>query len=323
MDRQPMGTMDHPIGAPPRRGSTQSRVAAADCDESNARLRNISVALRVRPLLESERRSNGLADHRRRDRDRDDDADWSPGEPDACCLRDNRTGDIWHFDSVFGPESSTEELFDVTAFDVINSFCAGYNGTIFAYGQTASGKTYTMHGDGRTTGIVPLAVNQIFTNICSNPEVQYIMKVSHCEIYNEQIFDLLGDGTADIRVLEDQRGGFEIRNLTERRVTTGPEDILSCIAAGDRRRHVGETKMNERSSRSHTILQICLESRHQRDSTVRKSQLNLVDLAGSEGLRHTGATGDRRREGQNINRSLFALSQVIHDLSGNGPPAHG
>lgn len=277
-------------------------------EPGSARSRHVSVVVRLRPLVELERsRGAGIS------------GNWV-ANIEARCLQDQCTGDVWNFDHVFGPSDSTSRVFQVCGRSVVDSFCEGYNGTIFAYGQTASGKTFTMQGDGRTHGIIPLAVNEIFAQL-GRTDHQYHMYVSYLEIYNEQVFDLLGNSSTEVRVL-DTLNGPELRGLGKR-VTTGPEDILACLASGEHLRHVGGTNMNERSSRSHTILQVTLESEHM-DRTVTRSILNLVDLAGSEGLRHTAATGERRREGQNINRSLFALSQVINALadSSKGKAVH-
>eukprot|EP00931_Biecheleriopsis_adriatica_P104379 TRINITY_DN79062_c0_g1_i1.p1 TRINITY_DN79062_c0_g1~~TRINITY_DN79062_c0_g1_i1.p1 ORF type:complete len:1191 (+),score=283.38 TRINITY_DN79062_c0_g1_i1:86-3658(+) len=273
------------------------------------RSRNISVAIRVRPLVESERRhstSNVLAA-------------WDVVDVEPGSLMDRKTGEVWHFDQVFGPGTSTEELFEVSVRDVVDSFCEGVNGTVFAYGQTASGKTFTMQGNGSKPGVMQLAVHEIFEQIRLQRERTYMMHVSYLEIYNEQVFDLLSEDVAEVRVLDDHQGHSELRNLTRRPVTSGPEDIIGCLAEGDHHRHKGETKMNEHSSRSHAILMIDMECRFPHGAhgnyAVTKSTLSLVDLAGSEGLRNTEATGERRREGKNINRSLLALSQVINSLA--------
>jgi len=260
------------------------------------RSRSISVAVRLKPGVPGSS------------------VDWSHDASDWKCLRDERTGETWCFDRVLGPETSTAQLFETCSKDVVESFCNGINGTVLTYGQTASGKTYTMQGDGRVKGVIQLAVDAIFTNIGMQEDTKHIMSVSYLEIYNERIYDLLGDGM-EVRVFEHARGDVELQNLTRKRVSSGPNDVLECLEVGSRRRRVGETLANDRSSRSHTVLQIHLESQKTLDSSVRLSQLNLVDLAGSESTKTTGATGKRLREGQNINRSLLALSQVVATLA--------
>jgi len=269
--------------------------------------RNISIAIRLRPLLETEKRRGG----------KHDTIDWMANHNDTCTIYDHRTGEVWPFDYVFGPEIETQEVFDSCAREIVDSCCRGFNGTICAYGQTASGKTYTMEGVSGVPGIIQLAVHEIFKSILHHTDRQYIMSASYLEIYDEQIIDLLNDDPSapEVKVFDNDQGGVEFKNLTFRRVSTGPQDILDCLADGAIRKHMGETRMNDRSSRSHSILGINLESVRQGDQTVRVSQLNLVDLAGSEGLRHTESRGDRRREGPNINTSLLTLAMVINALS--------
>jgi len=241
--------------------------------------------------------------------------DWAPEEGDGGLLKDLRTGETWRFDHLLGPGATTPHLFESCGRDIVESFCDGINGTILTYGQTASGKTYTMQGDRRVKGVIQLAIDCIFGKIGKQKDARHIMTVSYLEIYNEHVYDLLGENMAEVRVLELVRGDVELQHLTRRRVEAGPSDILDCLEAGSRRRRVGDTQANDRSSRSHTVLQISLESHAQADGSGRVSQLNLVDLAGSESTKTTGATGKRLREGQNINRSLLALSQVVATLS--------
>eukprot|EP00933_Yihiella_yeosuensis_P070436 TRINITY_DN7853_c2_g3_i1.p1 TRINITY_DN7853_c2_g3~~TRINITY_DN7853_c2_g3_i1.p1 ORF type:complete len:1267 (-),score=340.43 TRINITY_DN7853_c2_g3_i1:264-4064(-) len=279
-----------------------------DGESGTSRSRNISVSIRIRPVVELERL-----------RGESGSSIWATDKSDSSKVVDRRTGEVWNFDHVFGPLAGTSELYECAVRDVVGSFCEGVNGTIFAYGQTASGKTYTMQGDGHCDGIIQLAVRDIFRHISQHLDHEYRMQTAYLEIYNEQVFDLLSDDDSEVRVLNDQQGQTELRNLTWHRVTTGMQEILERISEGDQRRHKGETKMNEHSSRSHAIHLIELHSRSPPNSDgqklVRRSTLSLVDLAGSEGLRHTEATGERLREGKNINRSLFALSQVISSLA--------
>ena len=245
----------------------------------------------------------------------------------------------------------------------------GLNGTIFAYGQTSSGKTFTMQGsgtlqDGATTsttsgsttgqeidgaggGIVHMAASDIFNHIERDADRVFLIRVSFIEIYNEEVRDLLVSGdsknnTTPLAVREDKvRGVFVNSNET---IVTSMDSLLSVLFAGEKNRSVAATGMNERSSRSHTIFRITVESRlkdhsetgksddimddgededMQRDNdagnngAVRVSTLNLVDLAGSESVRHTGATGDRQKEGGIINQSLLTLSRVIGSLGQN------
>ncbi|NXU77178.1 CENPE protein, partial [Oreotrochilus melanogaster] len=198
----------------------------------------------------------------------------------------------------------------------------GYNGTIFAYGQTASGKTYTMMGSEDCVGIIPKAIQHVFKVICEIPEREFLLRVSYMEIYNETITDLLCDirKKKPLGIREDVNRNTYVEDLIEE-VVVSPEQVMEWIRKGERNRHYGETKMNEHSSRSHTIFRMIIESRERSDpanancdGAVMVSHLNLVDLAGSERASQTGSEGVRLKEGCNINRSLFILGQVIKKL---------
>ncbi|XP_074131369.1 centromere-associated protein E isoform X2 [Sminthopsis crassicaudata] len=225
------------------------------------------------------------------------------------------------FDRVFHSNETTEKVYEEIAVPIIRSAVQGYNGTIFAYGQTASGKTYTMMGSADCLGVIPKAVNDIFKKIKEIPEREFLLRVSYMEIYNETITDLLCDTRKmkPLEIREDFNRNVYVADLTEEVVST-PELALQWIKKGERNRHYGKTKMNQRSSRSHTIFRMILESREKGDPSncdgaVMVSHLNLVDLAGSERASQTGSEGVRLKEGCNINRSLFILGQVIKKLS--------
>ncbi|XP_049642493.1 centromere-associated protein E [Suncus etruscus] len=225
------------------------------------------------------------------------------------------------FDRVFSFEESTKNVYEEIAMPIINSAIQGYNGTIFAYGQTASGKTYTMMGSKDNLGVIPRAIHDIFQKIQKFPDREFLLRVSYMEIYNETITDLLCD-TQKMKPLiirEDYNRNVYVSDLMEEVVYTS-DMALKWITKGEKNRHYGITKMNQRSSRSHTIFRMILESREKGDPSscegaVKVSHLNLVDLAGSERAAQTGAEGMRLKEGCNINRSLFILGQVIKKLS--------
>nr|XP_008991151.3 centromere-associated protein E isoform X6 [Callithrix jacchus] len=227
----------------------------------------------------------------------------------------------FNFDRVFHSNETTKNVYEEIAAPIIDSAIQGYNGTIFAYGQTASGKTYTMMGSEDHLGVIPRAIHDIFQKIKKFPDREFLLRVSYMEIYNETITDLLC-GTNKMKPLiirEDVSRNVYVADLTEEVVYTS-EMVLKWITKGEKNRHYGETKMNQRSSRSHTIFRMILESREKGepsncDGSVKVSHLNLVDLAGSERAAQTGAEGVRLKEGCNINRSLFILGQVIKKLS--------
>lgn len=178
-------------------------------------------------------------------------------------------------------------------------------------------QTYTMVGEGKDHGIVPLTVNEIFNQISSIVDRVFLVRVGYIEIYNEKIFDLLKPDKPECTKIREGDNGRVIVKQQEL-VTNSTEEMMRYYEKGNQTKKTGETNMNAQSSRSHTIFQIIIESRAENESEegeVQVSTINLVDLAGSENVKETGATGDRLQEGKNINKSLFALSKVIRDLS--------
>ncbi|XP_071412044.1 centromere-associated protein E isoform X2 [Pithys albifrons albifrons] len=229
---------------------------------------------------------------------------------------------IFSYDRVFHSSDNTQQLYDGVAVPIIQSAVRGYNGTIFAYGQTASGKTYTMMGSEDSMGIIPKAIQHVFKIICEIPDREFLLRVSYMEIYNETITDLLCHSRKKkpLGIREDVNRNTYVEDLIEE-VVVSPEQVMEWIRKGEKNRHYGETKMNEHSSRSHTIFRMIIESRERSDpanancdGAVMVSHLNLVDLAGSERASQTGTEGVRLKEGCNINRSLFILGQVIKKL---------
>ncbi|XP_064366604.1 centromere-associated protein E isoform X4 [Dromaius novaehollandiae] len=229
---------------------------------------------------------------------------------------------VFSYDRVFHSSDNTQQLYEGVAVPIIQSAVQGYNGTIFAYGQTASGKTYTMMGNDDFVGIIPKAIQHVFKIICEIPDREFLLRVSYMEIYNETITDLLCDirKKKPLGIREDVNRNTYVEDLIEE-VVVAPEQVMEWIRKGEKNRHYGETKMNEHSSRSHTIFRMIIESRERSDpanascdGAVMVSHLNLVDLAGSERASQTGSEGLRLKEGCNINRSLFILGQVIKKL---------
>ncbi|XP_077293950.1 CENP-meta [Arctopsyche grandis] len=235
---------------------------------------------------------------------------------------DSQRRDTYTFDNVFDENSTTLNLYDKVARPIVEATLDGINGTIFAYGQTSSGKTYTMMGNKESPGIIPLAVNNVFKLIESKSDRDFLIRVSFIEIYNEKIKDLLDLGNNEVKIREDYNNQISI--TCKEIVTTTPERILQIMQQGNQNRSVGETSMNDTSSRSHSIFQIIIESRRHAspgaecDDSVNVSQLNLVDLAGSERASQAGTTKQRLREGCHINKSLTALGVVIRQLSSVG-----
>ncbi|KAJ1654047.1 hypothetical protein IWQ61_005952 [Dispira simplex] len=241
-------------------------------------------------------------------------------------------GNSYTFDNIFEPQHSTGQVFEKVAEDIINSSMAGFNGTIFAYGQTSSGKTHTMYGTLEEPGVIDLSIRRIFHMIEQTPEREYLLRVSFLEIYNEVIKDLLNPENHHLKIHEHTKRGIFVGNLTEN-IVMSIQDVRQLLEQGDKNRHVGETNMNDHSSRSHTIFRMVIESRERSAEDVESSSdtgysgavkvscLNLVDLAGSERVSQTGAEGARLREGAHINKSLLALGTVIAKLSETGNDA--
>merc|ERR1712129_74284 len=214
---------------------------------------------------------------------------------------------------------------------VIKSFCSGFNGTVFAYGQTSSGKTFTMMGcndpnesnKSNSLGIVHRAIADIFKIIGAQQDMEFSLKCQYLEIYNESIKDLLSENgnNKNLKITMDAFNRPTVRDLTTVQVSN-KEGIFNALNHGMSNRNIGSTKMNAVSSRSHTIFQLTLDSRQKctnpdqvTDGSVRSSILNIVDLAGSERAKKTEAKGVRLKEGCNINQSLLTLGIVIKKLS--------
>ncbi|KAM9699849.1 centromere-associated protein E isoform 5-T5 [Dama dama] len=267
----------------------------------------VAVCVRVRPLNNREEAS-----------EKDTQVYWKTDNNTVYQVDGSKS---FNFDRVFHSNETTKNVYEEIAVPIIDSAIQGYNGTIFAYGQTASGKTYTMMGSQEYLGVIPRAIHDIFQKIKKFPDREFLLRVSYMEIYNETITDLLCD-TQKMKPLiirEDFNRNVYVSDLTEEVVYTS-EMALKWITKGEKNRHYGITKMNQRSSRSHTIFRMILESREKGEpsnceGSVKVSHLNLVDLAGSERAAQTGAEGLRLKEGCNINRSLFILGQVIKKLS--------
>ncbi len=222
------------------------------------------------------------------------------------------------FDRIFGPNSSQKEVFDISAKPIIDSVLEGFNGTIFAYGQTSSGKTYTMLGDldsNEHQGIIPRMVQHVFNHIQNSPsEYEYTVKLSMMEIYMEKIRDLLETERVNLNIREDKNRGNFVEDLSEHYVSS-EEEVMDFIYTGSNNRTTKFTYMNDFSSRSHTILMLVIKSTNVEDLTTKIGKLFLVDLAGSEKISKTGATGLTLEEAKIINKSLTTLGMVITSLT--------
>ncbi|GAA93598.1 uncharacterized protein L969DRAFT_95756 [Mixia osmundae IAM 14324] len=268
------------------------------------------------------------------------------------------------FDHLHLAPKPTQELYDKTIQPVVQAAMDGYNGTVFAYGMTASGKTHTMAGSDIEPGIISLAVNEVFDCIArqlspSNPsqteERDWMVRVSYLEIYNETLKDLLAPANGsekDLKIKVDSKGRIYVTPLTEE-IATSPDQVLQALHRGETNRHVGATDWNERSSRSHTIVSMTIESclRSSTAGSITRSstgalgkstasespteasdapqaglsrmngaqhkgvRLSQLNLIDLAGSERAASQDERRKEGAFINKSLLALSTVIEKLS--------
>ncbi|MCJ8738670.1 hypothetical protein PDJAM_G00038410 [Pangasius djambal] len=227
-------------------------------------------------------------------------------------------GKPYMFDRVFQSNTTQEQVYKACAQQIVKDVLEGYNGTIFAYGQTSSGKTHTMEGnlhDPDGMGIIPRIVQDIFNYIYSMDEnLEFHIKVSYFEIYLDKIRDLLDVSKTNLSVHEDKNRVPYVKGCTERFVCS-PEEVMDTIDEGKSNRHVAVTNMNEHSSRSHSIFLINVKQENTQTEQKLSGKLYLVDLAGSEKVSKTGAEGAVLDEAKNINKSLSSLGNVISALA--------
>ncbi|EFO22766.2 hypothetical protein LOAG_05721 [Loa loa] len=234
----------------------------------------------------------------------------------------NEPSKVFTFDSVYDPHSKQLDLYDETFRHVVDSVLEGFNGTIFAYGQTGTGKTFTMEGaheDPELRGVIPNAYHHIFQHIAQSRNQQYLVRASYLEIYQEEIRDLLSrDPKIRLELRERPDVGVYVKDLSSF-VTKSVEEIEHVMSVGHANRTVGRTNMNEYSSRSHAVFMVtveCSEPGLDGQNHIRVGRLNLVDLAGSERQSKTGSHGKHFKEATKINLSLSALGNVVSALVG-------
>ncbi|EGR34190.1 kinesin motor domain protein [Ichthyophthirius multifiliis] len=235
------------------------------------------------------------------------------------------------FDYVYDQNSTQQDVYNNTARHSVQSALEGFNACIIAYGQTGTGKTYTMEGfsykyQHPNVGIIPRAVDEIFNYIqnCQENQSTFMVRASYLQIYNDNISDLLKNERQNLTIREDKKKGVYVEGLSEWAVRS-PLDIYALIKRGAISRVTASTKLNDISSRSHAVFIITVEQMYTDEENKPKKlkigKLNLVDLAGSERVRISGATGQRMEECKKINQSLSALGNVISaltDLRGKG-----
>nr|AAD21445.1 putative kinesin-related cytokinesis protein [Arabidopsis thaliana] len=291
---------------------------------------NVQVLLRCRPFSDDELRSNAPQVLTCNDLQRE------------VAVSQNIAGKhidrVFTFDKVFGPSAQQKDLYDQAVVPIVNEVLEGFNCTIFAYGQTGTGKTYTMEGECRRSksapcgglpaeaGVIPRAVKQIFDTL-EGQQAEYSVKVTFLELYNEEITDLLAPEDLSrvaaeekqkkpLPLMEDGKGGVLVRGLEEEIVTSANE-IFTLLERGSSKRRTAETFLNKQSSRSHSLFSITIhikEATPEGEELIKCGKLNLVDLAGSENISRSGARDGRAREAGEINKSLLTLGRVISAL---------
>ncbi|CAF0766429.1 unnamed protein product [Adineta steineri] len=245
-----------------------------------------------------------------------------PEEDHDDILRANRSRERkYMFDVVSDARAQQQDVYASSAKILLSSVLEGYNATVFAYGATGAGKTYTMLGTENNPGVMYRTLDDLFVEIKNfQGQREYQVSMSYLEIYNELIRDLLAPSSTFLELREDAKGTIQVAGLSEIIAKT-PREVMEMLHKGNRARTQEPTKANKTSSRSHAVLQVNIK---QRDVTrshteqVRFAKLYMIDLAGSERAAHTQNTGRRMMEGAHINRSLLALGNCINALSEKG-----
>ncbi|BFZ63070.1 Kinesin-related motor protein [Saitoella coloradoensis] len=231
---------------------------------------------------------------------------------------------MYTFDRVFGPEADQGMVYDAVVAPILQEVLEGYNCTIFAYGQTGTGKTFTMSGDVQDNpngtfkdgaGIIPRTLFRLF-HALDVEDMEYSVKISYIELYNEELKDLLAtDETAKIRIIEEPKKGVVVQGIEEALINTAAEG-MKVLQDGTLKRQIAATKMNDMSSRSHSVFTITVyvKEKTEGEDMLKVGKLHLVDLAGSENIQRSGAENKRAREAGMINQSLLTLGRVINSL---------
>eukprot|EP01116_Phalansterium_solitarium_P010838 TRINITY_DN261_c0_g2_i1.p1 TRINITY_DN261_c0_g2~~TRINITY_DN261_c0_g2_i1.p1 ORF type:complete len:669 (-),score=247.21 TRINITY_DN261_c0_g2_i1:303-2309(-) len=248
--------------------------------------------------------------------------DTSRGAVSIINPKDAKDRKDFSFDACFDMSSEQAPVYAEVGFPLVKNVLNGFNGTIFAYGQTGCGKSFSMTGvlgDAKLKGIIPRSFDQVFDQVANNtdPNLSYLVRISYLEIYNEDIRDLLSDDVdKKLELKENPEVGVYVKDLGSFVVKDYPE-VDKWMEFGNSQRSVGATAMNATSSRSHSIFMVNMET-CEKDSKgedhIRVGKLNLVDLAGSERQSKTEASGQRLKEAAKINLSLSALGNVISAL---------
>lgn len=227
-----------------------------------------------------------------------------------------KPGKTFRFDKIFDVTATQLDIYQTVAAPTVDKALRGYNGTILTYGQSGTGKTFTIFGEignPERRGIIPNVFFHLFTQISlAPPSTSYVITITFLEIYNEEIKDLLCISSKKLEIKENPNLGVYVKNLTGMTVES-MHQVLDVLLETSKARAQAATNLNFSSSRSHAIFGIRLQAHHEDGSTT-LGKLNLVDLAGSERVSKSLATGDRLKEAAKINLSLSVLGNVISAL---------
>ncbi|TKR65189.1 hypothetical protein L596_025630 [Steinernema carpocapsae] len=285
---------------------------------------NIQVAVRVRPLNSSELSTNAknivILDHVAK----------------AITLKDRTGSRVYQpYDKIYGEKESQATVYNDLIAPLVGEVLSGYNCTVFVYGQTGTGKTYTMEGrhddsgeyswqNDPSSGVIPRALHHIFSELEKQELEEYSVRVSYLELYNEELYDLLGASdlkNTRLRIFEDpMKKGSVVINGMEEVPVKDREEVYKLLKRGAERRQTAATLMNMNSSRSHSVFTVTVVIRENSvsgEELLKQGKLHLVDLAGSENVKKSGAQDTRAREAGNINQSLLTLGRVINSLTSN------
>lgn len=263
---------------------------------------NISTYVRIRPLQPKE-----------------EPAVWTVA-PEGCSVCLNNTGSPFSFSHIFGPENDNSEVYIKSVSPLLHHWLQGFNATIFAYGQTNSGKTHTIFGHPGTRGVAYQVLEEAFRYFESmQAQKSFLVSVSYYEVYNEQVFDLLQEGVVELQAapIREYKGVFFADQVTQQ-VVHSVQEAIDVMQQGNARKRMGYSHLHDQSSRSHSIFTIMLASKYKKGNNKQGkqslSEFNLVDLAGSECLTYNYGV-DQQEETKNINLSLFSLKAVISALA--------
>lgn len=300
MHSQPQtGNMHSPPPKPPLRSARSSPKLAQSPLVTETTFENVSVGVRVLPGSHEEAISSSFQIF-----------------PTNALIR-ARDGAEFAFDQVYAGAEPTLTVYNDSVKRIVGGVMEGFHGTVFAYGQTGTGKTYSMQGTEDSPGIIPLAIHDIYACIGAARDTEYVLRASYLELYNERLRDLLTHSANEPVIRMDSQRGTYATPVREE-IVTSPEKLLEIVRRGDAARKTASTDFNARSSRSHAIVQIVVEAK-KRNGGRRLSTLNLIDLAGSE---RAAVEKERQKEGGYINKSLLTLGTVIARLTTAGNTDH-